>query len=797
VQSRGDVQCSVHPVSLARFQIVAGLATTLVSLSLGIARAQPPAEDEAAPPAEVIPPVVVSLPDVELPSGVELPPGGVVELVVAVRADGTAQVDACDATEAVCRVVEEAVAAGRFEPARRGGEPLAARVSLRFRVTASPAPGTDETAPPVAVATTPEARPEPAPEPLEYGAVARVSQLPSGTLRLELEETRDMPGAFGDPFRAIEALPGVTPILSGLPYFYVRGAPPSGTTYVYDDITLPALFHLGLGPAVVHPRMIGPLRLYSGVPPARFGRFIGGVIEAEGPPPPDDDEIHGEAELRLLDVNGFVDAPLGDGRVAVAGRYGYPALLLSIFSPEVDLAYWDYQLRLDQPVGRHDHVEVVALGSYDSLTTVNTVDGGPRAGETEESSLLIQFQRLEARLVRRRGPFELGSALRFGWESSGLDEEVSIRALTLGPRIWLRLDGEDLSFRVGAELFGAAGNIDIEDDGGGGDSPQDPSRNAVFASVAARSVAAAFAEVRYDPSDRLTLDLGLRGDAWITGSAVEAALDPRLRATAHLTEELDVHVAGGVARQPAVFFIPLPGLTEVAIDRGLQTAAQAETGATWEPVEELALEAQLFVHRYWGLLFPDLFFEDDVCVELGAGCMEIDPDPRVDGLSYGTELFIRRAPTARLSGFVSYTLARAELDALPNVDYTPSYDVRHVLNAAGRWKIGGGFEVGLRLHLRSGKPLGVFYLDLGDGPRLRRYEQRLPAFFRADASVAYAWETSWGRMRVTLEWLNLTFSREPADLACPPTSIGRPAGECPVEYIPAIVVPNLGVRGSF
>ena len=39
-------------------------------------------------------------------------------------------------------------------------------------------------------------------------------------------EVRQLPGAFGDPFRAIEALPGVTPIASGIPFFYVRGAPP-------------------------------------------------------------------------------------------------------------------------------------------------------------------------------------------------------------------------------------------------------------------------------------------------------------------------------------------------------------------------------------------------------------------------------------------------------------------------------------------------------------------------------------------------------------------------------------------
>jgi len=44
--------------------------------------------------------------------------------------------------------------------------------------------------------------------------------------RLGRAEVREMPGAFGDPFRAIEALPGVVPLVSGLPYFYVRGAPP-------------------------------------------------------------------------------------------------------------------------------------------------------------------------------------------------------------------------------------------------------------------------------------------------------------------------------------------------------------------------------------------------------------------------------------------------------------------------------------------------------------------------------------------------------------------------------------------
>src|SRR5690349_3949555 len=44
-----------------------------------------------------------------------------------------------------------------------------------------------------------------------------------GKTTLSATDVREMPGAFGDPFRAIEALPGVTPMLSGLPYFFIRG----------------------------------------------------------------------------------------------------------------------------------------------------------------------------------------------------------------------------------------------------------------------------------------------------------------------------------------------------------------------------------------------------------------------------------------------------------------------------------------------------------------------------------------------------------------------------------------------
>ena len=82
--------------------------------------------------------------------------------------------------------------------------------------------------------------------------------------------------------------------------------------------------------------------------PSRHLAWDQGVIAGEGPEEPERGEVHGEAEIRALDVNASIDIPLGDEPVlTIAGRYGYPALVVGAFVPEVSAAYWDYQLRLD------------------------------------------------------------------------------------------------------------------------------------------------------------------------------------------------------------------------------------------------------------------------------------------------------------------------------------------------------------------------------------------------------------------------------------------------------------------
>lgn len=756
----------------------------------------------------VRPPRLIFMPEMNVRSELELPPDGQVQAEITVGLDGRANLDLCQAEHDVCAVVAEALLLARFEPAQRAGAPVAARVRIELRIPqppdaaslrrrpsaasaqsgTSPAAAEAATTPPATETSPPrasETQPLAAEPPTSYAARGRVHPTPPGARRLELAEMRDLPGAFGDPFRAVDALPGVVPVLSGLPYFFIRGSPPAGSLYIYDSIPLPALYHLAVGPAAIHPRMVGPITLYSGVAPARYGRLTGGAIVGAGPERPDG-RTHAETELRLLDVSGYVQADALGGTLTAAARYGYPALLLSIFSPQVSLAYWDYQLRYMAALTASTRLELVGLGSFDSLS----VTGNPAA------AVAITYHRVEPRLVHRVGRGEFGAALLFGWEESALGSQFQLKATRVGPRVWFEQAlGERSHLRLSADMQGISGNFSSTMNNT--ELSRETSSVGLVGNVQARSLWGVQLELGLRPWAALELQLGGRADAWLQSGGAQAVVDPRARLILHAADTLSVHVAAGVVHQPAVFYVPLPGIADLANDRGLQAALQSELGVSWDTPLQLRAELQLFAHRYENLVFLDTLLLrdalDTICSDRNllqvANCQGVSIPKRLNGLSYGAEVFLRRPITERLSGFLSYTFALSTVDKVAGQPYTPSWDVRHLGNLVLQWRVFSGFSGGLRWLLRSGKVNGDFLLD--DTRHLSRAEQRLPGFTRLDLEVSYAWRPTWGRMRVALEWFNVTMSREPLDVSCS----GLPR-TCQIEYLPAIFFPNLSVRGE-
>src|SRR6266576_3550167 len=126
-------------------------------------------------------------------------------------------------------------------PSRSRWQSIAATVVLCKPVFAE----TPTHSPEESVTTTPDAK----------AAEVTIREAPHdvGSHEFRAIDTLSIPGTFGDPLRAVEAMPGVAATLSGLPYFYVRGAPPADTGYFIDGIPVPLLFHLGPGLSVLPP----------------------------------------------------------------------------------------------------------------------------------------------------------------------------------------------------------------------------------------------------------------------------------------------------------------------------------------------------------------------------------------------------------------------------------------------------------------------------------------------------------------------------------------------------------------
>src|SRR5690606_34281243 len=248
------------------------------------------------------------------------------------------------------------------------------RVEVQFRPDAvAPLSVTAADEPEAASEVLPEGSEAP-PVP-EFEVTVEGNQLP-GVRRLSRQEVRVLPGAFGDPFRAIEVLPGVTPVASGLAVFYVRGAPPGDGGYFFGDIPLPALFHAGAGPGVIHPAFIDGRNLYPGTAPVRYGRFAGAIVAADPASP--EGRPRTELSLRLVDVGAFREQPFADGsgNIMLAGRYSYTGLLVPLIVPGVELRYWDYQTRVGYALDRRNTVTLLAFGGYDFLAAED--DGGTR-----------------------------------------------------------------------------------------------------------------------------------------------------------------------------------------------------------------------------------------------------------------------------------------------------------------------------------------------------------------------------------------------------------------------------------
>lgn len=767
-------------------------APTSPQAPLGTTPSGAPAEPAPIPPLPseaIVAPKLMGEAVVEYPAGAVGASTVILELLIGVEGD-VRDARVVEGAEPFAAAALAAARSWRFEPARVQGQRRAARI--RFVVSFSPpVDGAPAPEPPV---STPARAPSPAPRaPIAVTVLGRRQEPLAQTL--SRAEVRQLPGAFGDPFRAIEALPGVTPILSGVPFFYVRGAPPGNVGYFLDGIRLPVLYHAGLGPSVVHPAMVSRVDLYPGAYPTRFGRFSGGIVAGEVQAPLD--HWHGEWQIRLFDAGAMAEAPFAEGRghVLVGGRYSYTAYLISLLGEDARLEYWDYQLRAGYRLGASDALSVFAFGSFDYF--------GEDTSDTDDALFSTEFHRID---VRHDHDFSdatrLRSAFTWGFDRTRVGEDSGYaldRRLSLRSELESQL-GPSLRLSAGADVVTDAYSIDavVDDDGADDVGPAGPDPNDIGGPPPFEDDGSEIDDEdtlrRLFPSRRdwvagahVNLDIalagfvnlvpGLRFDAYVSEDTLALSLEPRISAEFRVSRNLTLKNALGLAAQPPSFVVPVAGFDIGGLPGGLQRSVQSSAGAEYRLPDAMKLSLTFFHNAFFDM--TDLLslvrvedLEDDLQL-----------DTRSHGQAYGMELMFHRDLTRRLGGFLSYTLSRSQRFR-NNRAIAAAFDRTHVLNAALGYDLGRRWRAGGRFVFYTGNP------ELAFGEPT---PSRLPPFHRIDLRLEKRWPlgSDGGYWAFILEVLNATLSTEVVAQDCDDD------GECDPETIGPITIPSIAFEGRF
>ncbi|MFP2932886.1 TonB-dependent receptor domain-containing protein, partial [Pyxidicoccus sp. 3LG] len=673
-----------------------------------------------------------------------------------------------------------------------------------------------------------------------YETVVRDDRPRTEVTRISLheQEIREVPGTMGDPFRVVMLMPGVGSLASGISYPVVRGSQPAATGFFLDGVRIPMLYHLLLGPAVIHPDFIDTVDFYPGTPPVRFGRLLGGAVEGRLSRPRED-RLHFTAYADFINSGGFIEYPFEETgtSVSVAGRVSYTALLISLGAnlfnrPEAEKIranFWDYQARIEQKLGQ-GRLRLFALGSSDDVGVSPGVEYPGDSG----GGVVSRFHRVDLRGTHPLAGGEAEVGFTVGWDGVGLTgeetrvqpggvlaaEEVGEYALeqtTFAARAgWTRRLGDSVELAVGgdvehrraATVMTGQGLPPGYRPGDGADPLKNPSSLATFSG--------AYATATWTPSERWLLQPGLRVDAYhLVPGITHTTVEPRLTVRHRLTDTLTLKGGAGLFHQPPTVLLHLPAVDTAGLRYGLQEGAQFDVGAEWKAFEGLELSTDVF---YNPLSRTVEFDVQDVAENRRRGPLAAQ-DVAASGYAYGFELMARHPLGRNWFGWASYSFLqskrRVRFDrygddnrVVESLEGTLpfAFEQAHVFNAALSYKFGNNWTLGTVVHFNTGRPesgqVTTQTHRLVDGREGRtewvRQDQdrtgRLDNFFRVDFRAAKSWAMEDFTLDAYLDILNISAQQEVFGYQYGFDRTGNPERK-PMQL--PIILPLFGVKGTY
>lgn len=641
-------------------------------------------------------------------------------------------------------------------------------VALTYRLSPVRAPATPATPTPGAPAADGEDE-----------ATVRARRPPREVTRqsLEFREILRMPGTGGDALRAVQNFPGVARAINGL--LIVRGSTPQDTQIFADGTSIPIVYHFGGLSSVVSTELLDRIDFYPGNYSARYGRAQGGIVDV-GLRAPRRQGYRFVANINLIDASVFAEGAITRNlSFAVSFRRSYiDAILGGVLSGINAVSftslpvYWDYQALLEYRPTPRDRFRLAFLGSDDSLSLI--------------------LNRPPEVAPRFSGSFSTGIGFHAGqllWDHT-FSSTISSRAMFSVNRNAVNIGGGDV-FGLDLTFWNITGryeltaqvnrhvraNVGVDLTGG----PATISFNGVrqptegqmpnlqtLARVSTQDAdtlyrPGAYAEMEVTPTPRLRLIPSLRLD-YTRDANRSWSVQPRFAFRWEFAHDWFLKGGVGIFNQP-----PQPAQSSSAVNSFNPATTVGNPFLATQRSVHYGLGMEHIFSQYLSLSVEGFYKDLDD---------QIIAQPSVQGAAYlnsgigriyGGEILLRHRPSARFFGWLAYTISRSERRDSPESAYRIfQFDQTHILTLIGSYRLGRGWEIGLRFRFVTGNPttpiIGAVYNgDSGTYTQIpgAAYSSRNAPFHQLDLRIDKTWTFRRGNLDLFLEVLNVYNNANP------------------------------------
>ncbi|MGE3975446.1 MAG: TonB-dependent receptor plug domain-containing protein [Bdellovibrionales bacterium] len=194
---------------------------------------------------------------------------------------------------------------------------------------------------------------------------------------LKASQVATMPGANGDPVKAVQNLPGVNRAAGFSSQVIIQGSSPQDTRYLLDEHEVPIIFHFGGLTSVLTPEAVERVDYFSAGYGSEYGRAMGGQVGLITRTPKND-RWQGHAFMDTSKAGGLYEGPVGEkGSLLLSGRYSYIGEVIKTLFKDNDQLNLTVAPQFSDFTGIYatkptekDEVKVVGIASRDKLAFV-------------------------------------------------------------------------------------------------------------------------------------------------------------------------------------------------------------------------------------------------------------------------------------------------------------------------------------------------------------------------------------------------------------------------------------------